>query len=1503
MAEGPCPGAEGQDSVKYTGQSSLGLPGGLPVFSSLVEQAALGVVYQDASGAITYANAAAQHILGLSLDEMQGRKSIDPRWRAIHPDGADFPGDTHPAMLALRTGKPVPNTVMGVYHPQTERTVWILIQAVPEFQPGQTTPFQVYTTFTDITELRQQELLREAAHALATAAWSLGSLPGLYQEIHRQASRLLDARSFYIALHDAEANLLSIVYQADEQNQPQQEPFTPSAGLELVLRTGIPQRSLAEGPEQVEPGFPGRCDPALAWMAAPLTVQGKVTGLLGVQSYASAMPFNAGDLGLLGDLAGQAAAAIDHMQMSQALRQVEARNQALIEHAPGGITVTDAKGRITFASPSALRIFGYSLQELISASDDALTHPDDLPRVLQAIHAVFMDPARVEKVEYRFRKKDGSYRWLESILSNLFAVPGVNGLVINFRDVTENKQAQEELGQANSQLLRAQANLELAQATARMGSWEMDLETGAGSGSKALFALHHITPQESRLDYSELLEKVHPDDRESLTRVLMQVVETGVPASLVYRTHPGSGDERVFEANGFIRRNPENNHPILAGTVFDITERYHAQQQLKQSEQALRAILNATQESLFLIELDGTIRIANEYGSQRLGGSAADLVGKNLYALLPPDLMRKRLQYIQQVVETRQPVTFEDVRGSMALLNSLYPLYGPQGEVVRLAIYSRDITASKQAQEQLKKRESFLQSIVSSAPGYILGINLDGYFTFSSRRWEGEPDEVFHSLRFIDQVHPDHVALAAQLIARTIQSRQIQSAELRVLEFSGQFHWWQVIFSPVIEDGQVAWLTIYVYDIEDRKQAELRLAASEESYRRLSLELEQRVQERTAQVQDLYDQAPNGYYSTDRDGVFQMINQTGLDWLGYTREEVLGKLKSVDLVSPLDLMYQGAPISYDSLAERLIQQGFLKDVEANLVRRDGSLMPVLIDALAVYGPEGEYVTNRVTVFDNTERKKAQDALLESERSLRRSRDELRAANAALEKASRLKDEFLASMSHELRTPLTGILGLSEALQLDVYGGLNDRQTRALRNIENSGRHLLELINDILDLSKIEADKLDLQLEPCNVADICQASLQLTRGLAQKKRQEVSFSACPPSILVMADPRRLKQMLVNLLSNAVKFTPEGGCLGLEVEGSEANQVIQFIVWDRGIGIKPEDLGRLFQPFTQLDSSLSRQYSGTGLGLSLVARLAKLHGGSVKVESTLGEGSRFTISLPWLGQGDSPLSPQPGSALSLRRCLLVEENEVHHQQMAVSLNRLGLECFYNGQGGGTLEMAARLKPDVVLLDTKLPDMPGEQVLCQLKEDRRTRDIPVLVCSVVEEHKRFLELGAAGCLVKPCSVDVLQQELLRLPGAMSQPVTEGQAPSGKGTVLFADDDEMLLQIMADFLHTQGYQAVLAHSGEELLELAPVVQADIILTDIQMPGLDGLQAIRQLRESGSPALQRVPIVAVTALAMPGDEELCMQAGANRYISKPISFTQVARLVEELAASQPKGS
>lgn len=370
---------------------------------------------------------------------------------------------------------------------------------------------------------------------------------------------------------------------------------------------------------------------------------------------------------------------------------------------------------------------------------------------------------------------------------------------------------------------------------------------------------------------------------------------------------------------------------------------------------------------------------------------------------------------------------------------------------------------------------------------------------------------------------------------------------------------------------------------------------------------------------NLYDFAPVGYITISRDGVIHNANLVTTKYFGVERSLLLNKRFGGYVAQ------ESFPILNNFLKQLDIGDGE-KSCELALISNQGEPKWVQLEGTCFGGSD----ISRLTLTDITERKKI-EALLSEEKDLLTYRVEERTAdliriNSELEHALRTKDDFLASMSHELRTPLNGILGLSESLQLNTYGELEEKQVKVIETIEESGKHLLVLINDILDLSKINAGMFEISLAPFSLEPICRSSLNLTKGMSGKKKQHVTFSFPNQPIIINGDAQRLKQVCINLLSNAVKFTPVGGELGLDVDLDELEQHVKITVWDKGIGIKPEEMPKLFKAFTQIDAKLSRQYEGTGLGLSLVKKIVELHHGTIQVTSTYGEGSQFIIVLP-------------------------------------------------------------------------------------------------------------------------------------------------------------------------------------------------------------------------------------------------------------------------------------
>ena len=392
---------------------------------------------------------------------------------------------------------------------------------------------------------------------------------------------------------------------------------------------------------------------------------------------------------------------------------------------------------------------------------------------------------------------------------------------------------------------------------------------------------------------------------------------------------------------------------------------------------------------------------------------------------------------------------------------------------------------------------------------------------------------------------------------------------------------------------------------------------------------------------------------------------------------------------------------------------------------------------------------------------------------------LQESNQLLLRATRLKDEFLANMSHELRTPLNSILGMAEAIQASIFGRVTSEQVRALDAIERSGYHLLALINDILDLAKIESGQVELDFQPADLKILCLASLDFIRQQAMKKKLKIEFIFPDRPETVVVDERRIRQVLINLLNNAVKFTPIGGEIILEVRSGliavDKDDSIQIIVRDTGVGIAREHIDKLFRPFIQIDSALNRQYQGTGLGLALVAKIISLHRGNVTLNSELGKGTCFTITLP-------------------------RHPENHH------------------------------------------------------------------------------------------VDTFQDEINEIE-------TKEIRSQGHQLILVVEDNIDNVEMLSKFLEAQSFKTIVAQNGIEAVAKARKHLPDMILMDIQLPRLDGLDAIKQLRQF--PETAQIPIIALTALAMEGDRERCLEVGADEYLSKPVRLKVLLQKILSLLSEE----
>jgi len=520
-------------------------------------------------------------------------------------------------------------------------------------------------------------------------------------------------------------------------------------------------------------------------------------------------------------------------------------------------------------------------------------------------------------------------------------------------------------------------------------------------------------------------------------------------------------------------------------------------------------------------------------------------------------------------------------------------------------------------------------------------------------------------------------------------------------------------------------------------------------------------------------------------------------------------------------------------------------------------------------------------------------------------------NMELARANRLKSQFLANMSHELRTPLNAIIGFSEALADGLLGEMSAEQSEYIGEILQSGRHLLALINDILDLSKIEAGKMSLDPEHIDGEALLVGALTIVREQAARKGVQLRTDIAAEVGTFVADPRRVRQILYNLLSNAVKFTPDGGSVTLEA-GVHGRQ-LWIAVADTGIGIGREDVPRLFEPFVQVDGGLARRFEGTGLGLAMVRRLAELHGGTVSVTSEEGAGSRFEVRLPLLRAIPARVPPEPTptetaprrgtpaagedppaqASFDPRRVLLIERSATHRARIRRYLEEADFDVTALESLDAAEELVQQLAPAVVALDPVGANSRTWASLAALPERADGRVVPLLLLAGQRNGDGTTGVGADAYLAKPVPRRALLEAVRRL--------LRGTADKERPRVLVVDDDPRAVRLVSSFFAAREYDVVTAYGGREALAEIERRLPDVVILDLMMPDVSGFDVIDSLR--ASPRTAKLPIMVLTAKQLTAEEERTLQRSVERVWSKastrPTNLrAQIRALVERLATA-----
>jgi PAS domain S-box-containing protein len=938
------------------------------------------------------------------------------------------------------------------------------------------------------------------------------------------------------------------------------------------------------------------------------------------------------------------------------------------------------------------------------------------------------------------------------------------------------------------------------------------------------------------------------------------------------------------------------------GMDRDITVRKQIEITLRDSEEFNRSIFENNADCLKILDPDGNIISLNQAGITLMEiDDPSQVLGKQwIQYWAEPDqsLAIQALETAKSGQITRFQGFSPTHKGIPKWWDILVaPVSDLNGNILRLITTARDITANKQAEEQLHNLSDRLNLAIKSGQIGIWDWNIiTNNVIWDDRMYELygiNPSEFVNGYEIWEAtLHPDDLLPTRIAIKQAIAGTKDFDTEYRIIWADGTIKFIKAY--AIVQrdsDGKAQRMIGINFDISDRKKSEAKLQAAEIQLRNLSDRLKLAVKSAKIGIWDFdlindsvvwdermykifgvspvnFDPSQGAWgkfeqfvYPYDRVALREAVQQVitnkqeldvefrivlhngsvrilkghGLvqynaqgqpqrmiginyDITNHRREELQNKrlkdrLEFVLAASPAIIYTCQVSINYETtFISKNVQNvlGYTKetwlaepnfwinhihpedlpqvlarlsDLQAQehqssqyrFLHQDGSYYWLEDEFRLVLDEMGKITEIIGYIVDISQRKQAEIQLQETNK-------QLAASNEQLTRATRLKDEFLANMSHELRTPLNAILGISEGLQDQVFGMINERQRRSLQTIERSGNHLLELINDILDLSKIEAGQMQLDCIPVTINQLCQSSLAFIKQQAFQKQIQLHVQIQPNLPDLLVDERRIRQVLINLLNNAVKFTLEGGTVTLVVTRKEhppeskithQQDLIRIAVIDTGIGIAPENISKLFQPFVQIDSSLSRKYAGSGLGLSLVKRIVEMHGGQVDVSSEIGVGSSFFVDLPCLHTPSST------------------SQSVNQSQ----------GNFFTGF------------------------------------DDTVKKSPV--------------------------------------------------------ILLAEDNKGNILTFSSYLEAKGYRVISAKDGLEAIELTKSHCPDLILMDIQMPEMDGLEAIKQIRSN--PDLATLPIIALTALVMPGDREKCLAAGANEYLSKPLKLKNLVNTIQQL--------
>ena len=1193
----------------------------------------------------------------------------------------------------------------------------------------------------------------------------------------------------------------------------------------------------------------------------------------------------------------------EHKRTREELRESEEKLRIILDNSNDMIVYVNNRGKLLDVNKKAEDVMGYSRDELIGKNFAKLgvINVKNIPRIVK----LFIDSIRTGKVtdivELELKSRKGNKILVEAGTQLIKRNGKTEGAVSILRDITKRKQAEE--------LFRTVAM------STQVGTYIV--QRGKFVFTNPIFQ-KNVGFGEDELLGMPPLGIVHPEDRETVRKNAVKMLKGESSTGYEFRIIAKDGRIRwAYERMTSIEYRDEL---AALGSYMDITEKKRMEEKIEHFNAILRAIRNVSQliargkssETLLqdicgtLVETQGYynawIALLNESGE--LVSIAEAGLGKD-FLPMAEQLKRGELTICgRRALEQSGVVVTEDPfsncgdcplakccsgRGAMTVgLEHSGKTYGLLSVSIPIALIDDEEEQSlfqevagdiafalrsleleekrKQAEDALQREKAYIESILHSVPDMLVTIGSNREVTYINdvfARLVGvKPNDVVGKpfeplIAELNLIAPESVPVIIERVNKRLQTGEpIANVEIEIQNSRGERV--PVLYSAAgIEghNGEVLGEVVLIRDITERKQSQRELQESEERYR------------------TLFENSPDFIAQLNREGRFISANSAMAKSVGMSVGELVGK--NISEVIPKEVAQARI-----EMFRKVLNEGLIQPFEDE---RQGRYFHSIMVPLQT---EGKEETLQVISRDVTERKRM-------EQRLEQNLEELQATYQKLQEVDKMKDSFLSTVSHELRTPLTSIKGFAEILL--TYEEDRETQREFLTIINEESERLTRLINDFLDISRIEAGRMQWQTTRLAIPEIIETAINATQALYKEKNQKVEVDLERDLPSVWSDSDRLVQVITNVLSNAIKFTPDGGEIRVAAqllksdEGENAPSMIRVSVSDTGIGIAPEDYEKIFEKFKQVGDTLTDRPKGTGLGLPICKEIVEHYGGKIWVESELDKGSTFYFTLPVREEAEvetPEVEDKIVTTVEGSKTILVVDDEANVRRfLKHELTNVGHRVVEASGGKEAIDLAKEYHPDLITLDIIMPDINGFDVTAVLKNDPGTKDIPILILSVVGDKERGYQLGASDYVTKPFNSTLLIGKITQLLGRTQK------------KVLVADDDKSLVKALEFELKKRGFSVCAAYDGKEALKMVEGNQPDLIVLDIVMPEIDGYEVMKILK--GNPDTANIPIIVLTGVEIDGGRVKALSLGAAEYVTKSGGLGVLFATIEDILSAK----